>query len=119
MVQQRPVRVERRLSAMLAADVAGYSRLMHNDEEATIAKIPKSDGLRCRARRPPPPKQRCQTERTLVEIHLPLTRLRLPRKGSSSPAEPEPFSAARSRNASLIQACRNSSQARLPPPEGP
>jgi class 3 adenylate cyclase len=35
MVQKRPVRVERRLSAILAADAAGYSWLMHNDEEAT------------------------------------------------------------------------------------
>src|SRR6516164_2166798 len=39
MVQERPVRVERRLSAILAADVAGYSRLMHNDEEGTHAKL--------------------------------------------------------------------------------
>jgi TolB-like protein len=39
MVQERPVRVERRLSAILAADVAGYSRLMHNAEEATHAKL--------------------------------------------------------------------------------
>ncbi len=39
MVQDRPVRVERRLSAILAADVAGYSRLMHDDEEATHAKL--------------------------------------------------------------------------------
>jgi len=39
MVQERLVRVERRLSAILAADVAGYSRLMHNDEEATHAKL--------------------------------------------------------------------------------
>ncbi|WP_446471742.1 adenylate/guanylate cyclase domain-containing protein [Bradyrhizobium australafricanum] len=39
MVQERPVRVERRLSAILAADVAGYSRLMHNDKEATHAKL--------------------------------------------------------------------------------
>jgi class 3 adenylate cyclase len=39
MVQERSVRVERRLSAILAADVAGYSRLMHNDEEATHAKL--------------------------------------------------------------------------------
>src|SRR3989442_13088349 len=39
MVQERPVRVERRLSAILAADVAGYSRLMHNDEEATHARL--------------------------------------------------------------------------------
>jgi TolB-like protein/class 3 adenylate cyclase len=38
MVQERLVRVERRLSAILAADVAGYSRLMHDDEEATHAK---------------------------------------------------------------------------------
>jgi TolB-like protein/class 3 adenylate cyclase/tetratricopeptide (TPR) repeat protein len=39
MVQERPVRVERRLSAILAADVAGYSRLMHSDEEATHSKL--------------------------------------------------------------------------------
>src|ERR1700730_196129 len=39
MLQERPVRVERRLSAILAADVAGYSRLMHNDEEVTHAKM--------------------------------------------------------------------------------
>jgi TolB-like protein/class 3 adenylate cyclase len=39
MVQERPVRVERRLTAILAADVAGYSRLMHHDEEATHAKL--------------------------------------------------------------------------------
>jgi TolB-like protein/Flp pilus assembly protein TadD len=39
MVQERPVRVERRLSAILAADVVGYSRLMHSDEEATHAKL--------------------------------------------------------------------------------
>jgi TolB-like protein/class 3 adenylate cyclase/tetratricopeptide (TPR) repeat protein len=39
MVQERPARIERRLSAILAADVAGYSRLMHNDEEATHARL--------------------------------------------------------------------------------
>jgi TolB-like protein/class 3 adenylate cyclase/tetratricopeptide (TPR) repeat protein len=39
MVQEQPSRVERRLSAILAADVAGYSRLMHNDEEATHARL--------------------------------------------------------------------------------
>src|SRR5215475_15442805 len=39
MVQKRPVRVERKLSAILAADVAGYSRLMHSDEEATHSKL--------------------------------------------------------------------------------
>jgi class 3 adenylate cyclase len=35
MPQDTPNRIKRRLSAILAADVAGYSRLMHNDEEAT------------------------------------------------------------------------------------
>ena len=39
MVQERPVRVERKLSAIMAADVAGYSRLMHDDEEATHARL--------------------------------------------------------------------------------
>jgi TolB-like protein/class 3 adenylate cyclase len=39
MEQERPVRVERRLSAILAADVAGYSRLMHHNEEATHAQL--------------------------------------------------------------------------------
>ena len=32
-------RVERRLAAVLAADVAGYSRLMGADEEGTLALI--------------------------------------------------------------------------------
>src|SRR5262245_13749066 len=39
MEQDRPARVERRLSAILVADVVGYSRLMHSDEEATHAKL--------------------------------------------------------------------------------
>jgi TolB-like protein/class 3 adenylate cyclase len=39
MPQEPPSRVERRLSAILAADVAGYSRLMHNDEEGTHARL--------------------------------------------------------------------------------
>jgi len=39
MMQERPVRVERRLAAILAADVAGYSRLMHRDEEDTHARL--------------------------------------------------------------------------------
>jgi class 3 adenylate cyclase len=38
-VQERPGRIERRLSAIMAADVAGYSRLMHDDEEATHGKL--------------------------------------------------------------------------------
>jgi adenylate cyclase len=32
-------RVERRLAAILAADVAGYSRLMGRDEEGTLAAL--------------------------------------------------------------------------------
>src|SRR5580693_695626 len=32
-------RVERRLAAILAADVAGYSRLMGEDEEGTLARL--------------------------------------------------------------------------------
>ena len=32
-------RVERRLAAILVADVAGYSRLMHVSEEATHARV--------------------------------------------------------------------------------
>src|SRR5579859_4718997 len=39
MMQGCPARIERRLSAVLAADVAGYSRLMHDDEEATHARL--------------------------------------------------------------------------------
>ena len=32
-------RVERRLAAILAADVAGYSRLMGTDEDGTLARL--------------------------------------------------------------------------------
>ncbi len=32
-------RVERKLAAILAADVAGYSRLMGSDEEGTLARL--------------------------------------------------------------------------------
>src|SRR6516225_1561299 len=31
--------LERRLAAILAADVEGYSRLMHGDEDATLATL--------------------------------------------------------------------------------
>jgi class 3 adenylate cyclase len=31
--------LERRLAAILAADVEGHSRLMHGDEEATMATL--------------------------------------------------------------------------------
>jgi class 3 adenylate cyclase len=39
MVQEQPGRVERRLSAILAADVAGYSRLMGLDEVGTARAL--------------------------------------------------------------------------------
>src|SRR6201997_4484262 len=39
MEARRPTRVERRLAAILAADVAGYSRLMGADEEGTLAAL--------------------------------------------------------------------------------
>jgi TolB-like protein/class 3 adenylate cyclase/Flp pilus assembly protein TadD len=39
MVADQPTRVERKLAAILAADVVGYSRLMHHDEEATHTKL--------------------------------------------------------------------------------
>jgi TolB-like protein/class 3 adenylate cyclase/tetratricopeptide (TPR) repeat protein len=39
MMQGCPARIERRLSAILAADVAGYARLMHDDEEGTHARL--------------------------------------------------------------------------------
>jgi TolB-like protein len=39
MKQKQPARVGRRLAAIVAADVAGYSRLMHDDEEATHARF--------------------------------------------------------------------------------
>ena len=35
----RSEQVERRLAAVLAADVAGYSRLMGADEEGTLARL--------------------------------------------------------------------------------
>jgi class 3 adenylate cyclase len=39
MEQEQPSRIGRRLAAIVAADVAGYSRLMHRDEEATHTKL--------------------------------------------------------------------------------
>jgi TolB-like protein len=39
MVQERPVPIERKLAAIMAADAVGYSRLMHSDEETTHAKM--------------------------------------------------------------------------------
>ncbi len=42
--------VKRKLAVILAADVAGYSRLMGADEEATL----KTPGASCRVRRQVP-----------------------------------------------------------------
>ena len=39
MAQERSVRVERKLAAILAADIAGYSRLTGADEERTQARL--------------------------------------------------------------------------------
>jgi TolB-like protein/class 3 adenylate cyclase/Flp pilus assembly protein TadD len=39
MAQERQGRIERRLAAILAADVDGYSRLMHHDEEETHTRL--------------------------------------------------------------------------------
>ena len=38
-------RVERRLAAVLAADVAGYSRLIGADEEDTLARLRAVRGI--------------------------------------------------------------------------
>ncbi len=35
----RGERIERKLTAIMAADIAGYSRLMHADEEGTLARL--------------------------------------------------------------------------------
>jgi adenylate cyclase len=37
--QERPVPIERKFAAIVAADVVGYSRLMHSGEETTHAKL--------------------------------------------------------------------------------
>src|SRR6185369_8693324 len=37
--------LERRLAAIFAADVEGYSRLMHHDEEATMATLSARRGI--------------------------------------------------------------------------
>jgi class 3 adenylate cyclase len=60
----RPMSAIRRLAAILAADVAGYSRLMGADEEGTLERLkalrrelldPKiAEHRGCRGRRPAP-----------------------------------------------------------------
>jgi len=48
-----PARVERRLAAILAADVAGYSRLIEADEEGTLRRLKAlRGGGRSKDRRP-------------------------------------------------------------------
>ena len=37
--------LERKLVAILAADVVGYSRLMHDDEERTLAMLTSHRGI--------------------------------------------------------------------------
>jgi class 3 adenylate cyclase len=44
-------RVERRLAAILATDVAGYSRLMGADEEGTLERVMASLAIRIGAAR--------------------------------------------------------------------
>ena len=39
MVTPERGRIERRLAAILMADIAGYSRLMGGDEEGTLAQL--------------------------------------------------------------------------------
>ena len=41
-----PTRVERKLTAILSADVKGYSRLMGEDEVATIRTLTAKTALR-------------------------------------------------------------------------
>src|SRR5579871_4510537 len=41
----RPANVERRLTAILAADVAGYSRLMREDEEGTVLALKRHQSV--------------------------------------------------------------------------
>ena len=44
-------RVERRLAAVLAADIARYSRLMRSDEEGTLVRLKvRATLVRCVAR---------------------------------------------------------------------
>jgi hypothetical protein len=66
--------VERRLAAILAADVAGYSRLMGADEEGTLERL---KALRCglQTRRIDPkgsPEAAVVGGRTIIAKNLPL-----------------------------------------------
>ena len=64
-----PERVERRLAAILAADVAGYSRLMGADEEGTLARSRRSGAnWRSEDRRAPRPHRQDHRRRPAGEF---------------------------------------------------
>lgn len=45
--------IPRRLAAILAADIAGYSRLMHEDEAATVRDLKAHQSVVLPLNRPP------------------------------------------------------------------
>ena len=55
--------MERKLSAILAADVAGYSRLMGLDEEGTLSRLTVASPRRARSKHRPEPRPHCQNHR--------------------------------------------------------
>ena len=55
--------MERKLSAILAADVAGYSRLMGLDEEGTLVPADRASPRRRRSKHRPEPRPHCQNHR--------------------------------------------------------
>ena len=71
-------RTERRLAAILAADVAGYSRLMSRDEEGTLQRLkaPSRRADRAPYRRPPRPHRQAHRRR-------PAGRVRQRRRGGA------------------------------------
>ncbi len=50
MVSMAEKRVQRRLAAILAADVVGYSRMMGEDKEGTVAELIEMSAHRCTAK---------------------------------------------------------------------
>lgn len=46
--KRKPTQSERRLAAILAADIAGYSALMGADEERTVADLKGHQRSSCR-----------------------------------------------------------------------
>ena len=57
--------LERKLVAILAADVVGYSRLMHDDEERTLATLTahRASHRRADRQRPRPDRRHCRRQR--------------------------------------------------------